>query len=195
MRYEPKIFDHLIGMQGFSETLLTNHFALYQGYVANVNKILDSLSLLVREGKSGTPEYAELKRRLGWEFNGMRLHEIYFENLSKNPKNIDKNSELCRKIEQDFGSFGEWERDFRATGSMRGIGWVVLYYDPYGKRLFNVWINEHDVGHFPGCVPVIVMDVFEHAYIIDYGLRKADYIEAFFRNLEWKVCEERFGKA
>jgi superoxide dismutase, Fe-Mn family len=87
-----------------------------------------------------------------------------------------------------------WEKDFRATGAMRGIGWVVLYYDINGKKLFNSWINEHDAGHLSGCVPLVVMDVFEHAFMTDYGLKRADYIAAFFKNLDWKAAENRFKK-
>ncbi|HJW96536.1 MAG TPA: Fe-Mn family superoxide dismutase [archaeon] len=194
MPYEPKNFEHLIGTQGFSETLLKNHFTLYQGYVTNTNKLNDILVAMEKEGKFGTPEFAELNRRFGWEFNGMRLHEYYFWNMSKNAKPLDHNSELFRRIEKEWGSFEKWEKDFRSMGAMRGIGWVVLYYDPSSERLFNVWINEHDTGHLAGATPILVMDVFEHAYMLDYGLKRADYIEAFFKNLDWKTCAERFGK-
>jgi Fe-Mn family superoxide dismutase len=194
MAYEPKNFEHLIGTQGFSETLLKNHFTLYQGYVTNVNKLNDILLGLEKEGKFGTPEFAEMNRRFGWEFNGMRLHELYFWNMVKGGKQLDHNSELFRRISQEWGSPEKWEKDFRGMGMMRGIGWTVLYYDRSGDRLFNVWINEHDTGHLAGCVPILVMDVFEHAFMLDYGLKKADYIEAFFRNLDWKACVERFDK-
>ena len=194
MPYEPKNFDHLIGTPGFSETLLKNHFTLYQGYVNNTNKLNDILVALEKEGKFGTPEFAELNRRFGWEFNGMRLHELYFWNLAKGGKPLDYNSDLHRKILHEWGSFEKWEKDFRSMGAMRGIGWIVLYYDQKDDRLFNIWINEHDTGHLAGCVPILVMDVFEHAYMLDYGLKRADYIEAFFRNLDWKACVERFGK-
>lgn len=185
MAYEAKNFESLIGTKGFSDQLLKNHFTLYQGYVTNTNKVADTLSTMLKEGMTVTPEYAELKRRFGWEFNGMRLHEYYFGNISKSGKTIDKNSNLYRKIVADFGSFENWEKDFKSTGAMRGIGWVILYYDAIGGRLFNTWINEHDVGHPGGAAPLLIMDVFEHAYMIDYGLKKADYIEAFFKAIDW----------
>ncbi|MFQ5903843.1 MAG: superoxide dismutase, partial [Candidatus Binatia bacterium] len=95
------------------------------------------------------------------------------------------------KMAQSFGSYEAWEKDFRATGGMRGIGWVVLYQDPIGNRLMNFWINEHDIGHPAGCAPLVVMDVFEHAFMIDYGLKKADYIEAFFKNIAWTKVSAR----
>jgi Fe-Mn family superoxide dismutase len=193
MPYAAKDYGKLIGMSGFSETLLKNHFTLYQGYVTNTNKVLDVLAQMQKDGKTGTPEYAELKRRLGWEFNGMRLHEYYFENLGgKTP--LDKDGPLGKQMQYDFGSVEEWEKDFRATGAMRGIGWAVLYQDNVSQRLFNCWVNEHDVGHPAGCVPILIMDVFEHAFMIDYGLKRADYIESFFKNIDWKAAESRMLK-
>jgi Fe-Mn family superoxide dismutase len=192
--YQPKNFEHLLGLKGFSDQLLKNHFALYQGYVNNTNRLAEALATLLNEDKSGTPEYAELKRRFGWEFNGMRLHEYYFGNMTRDFMELNTGSPLYRKILEDFGSYEVWEKDFKGAGGMRGIGWVVLYYDPIGGRLFNVWINEHDVGHLSGAMPILIMDVFEHAYMIDYGLKRVDYIEAFFNAIDWKAVEERFAK-
>jgi Fe-Mn family superoxide dismutase len=190
MAYEAKDYSKLIGMEGFSETLLKNHFTLYQGYVTNTNKLMDTLASMLKEGRVGTPEYAELKRRMGWEFNGMRLHEYYFDNLGSKAA-VDKSGKLAKKLAENFGSHEDWEKDFRGTGTMRGIGWVILYQDNVSGKLFNQWINEHDVGHPAGCVPILVMDVFEHAFITDYGLKRADYIEAFFKNINWAVVESR----
>jgi len=190
MPYTAKDYSSLIGMKGFSETLLKNHFTLYQGYVTNTNKVADALSQMLKDGKTGMPEYAELKRRFGWEFNGMRLHELYFENL-KGTAAFNKSGSLAKKMERDFGSVDAWEKDFKACGTMRGIGWVVLYHDASGDRLFNSWINEHDVAHLAGCAPLLIMDVFEHAYMTDYQLKRADYIEAFFANIFWSAVEAR----
>ena len=190
MAYTAKDFGKLIGMPGFSETILKNHFTLYQGYVTNTNKVLDALAQMAADGKTATPEYAELKRRLGWEWNGMRLHESYFENLGgKSPLNAG--GKLGKKLAESFGSVEAWEKDFRATGAMRGIGWVVLYADTATGRLINFWVNEHDAGHPAGCQPLLIMDVFEHAFMIDYGLKRADYIEAFFKNIDWAAVESR----
>ena len=194
MAYQAKNFEHLIGIEGLSEALLRNHFTLYQGYVTNTNKLNDILLGLEKEGRFSAPEFAELNRRFGWEFNGMRLHELYFWNLANGGKPLDHNSDLYRNIVKEWGSLEKWEKDFRGMGAMRGIGWIVLYYDHKDGRLFNVWINEHDMGHLSGCVPILVMDVFEHAYMLDYGLKKADYIESFFSNLDWKAAAERFDR-
>jgi Fe-Mn family superoxide dismutase len=189
MPYAPKDYAKLVGIPGFSEALLKNHFTLYQGYVTNTNKVLDTLDQLNKDGKAATPEFAELKRRLGWEFNGMRLHEFYFENLGGS--GVNKDGKAAKKIAESFGSFEAWEKDFRATGAMRGIGWVVLYQDTTANRLINFWINEHDVSHPAGCTPLLIMDVFEHAFMLDYGLKRADYIEAFFKNINWNAVEAR----
>lgn len=190
MIYTAKEYARLIGMEGFSEALLKNHFTLYQGYVTNTNKVLDILEQMLKDGKTANPEFAELKRRLGWEFNGMRLHEYYFDNLGGNGA-VASESRFAHKMIENFGSIELWLKDFRATGAMRGIGWVVLYQDIMNGSLFNVWITEHDGGHPAGCMPILVMDVFEHAFMLDYGLKRADYIDAFFKNIDWKAVEAR----
>jgi Fe-Mn family superoxide dismutase len=188
--YEAKDFSRLLGMEGFSDTLLKNHFTLYQGYVTNTNKLFDALGQMTADGKAATPDFAELKRRLGWEFNGMRLHELYFDNLGgKTP--VAQGGKLAKALQAGFGGLDKWEADFKATGSMRGIGWTILYQDNVTGRLFNQWINEHDVGHPVGCIPLLILDVFEHAFMVDYGLKRADYIGAFFKNINWPVVEGR----
>jgi Fe-Mn family superoxide dismutase len=185
--YTAKDFKHLLGLPGFSDTLLTNHFTLYEGYVKNTN----ALATLLETKEIGTPDFAELQRRFGWEWNGMRLHELYFGNMTKETQEMGS-GKLKDKIEEAYGSIETWKKNFIGVGSMRGIGWVVLFHDREKDRVFNTWINEHDLGHLAGCTPLLVMDVFEHAYMIDYGIKKADYIETFFRSIDWRIAEERF---
>ncbi len=184
-KYEAQDFKRLLGMPGMSDALLTNHFALYEGYVKNVKALLE----LLKTKELGTPEYAELKRRFGWEWNGMRLHELYFGNMTK--ESVEANGGILKAIEASFGSFENWKKDFVGTGTMRGIGWVILVKDTESGNLFNVWINEHDGGHLVGATPLLVMDVFEHAFMLDYGLKRADYIETFFKAIDWEVVEGR----
>lgn len=191
MEYQPKNFDHLLGLAGFSDTLLKNHFTLYQGYVTNTNKLAARVQALREKDEMTTHEYAELKRRFGWEFNGMRLHEYYFGNMTKTPQAISDN--LKQKISASFDSYENWENDFKATGALRGIGWTILAYDKEVDCLFNIWINEHDVGHLAGATPLLVLDVFEHAYMLDYGLKRADYIAAFMKAIDWKAVEKRMN--
>ncbi|OGR08374.1 MAG: superoxide dismutase [Desulfobacca sp. RBG_16_58_9] len=190
MAYVAKDFAFLLGMPGFSDTLLKNHFTLYQGYVNNTNKVMELLAGMVKAGQEGTPEFAELKRRLGWEFNGMRLHELYFGNLGGDG-DMAKAPNLMQKKAEQFGDVATCAKDFKATAAMRGIGWVIMYQDIESGLLFNQWINEHDGGHPAGGNPILVLDVFEHAFITDYGLKRADYLEAFFKNVKWDLVEKR----
>ncbi len=190
MTYAAKDFSFLLGMEGFSDTLLKNHFTLYQGYVNNTNKVLELLTALLKDGKQGTPEFAELKRRLGWEFNGMRLHELYFGNLGGDG-DWGKAPELTKRVTAQFGSVEACANDFMAVATMRGIGWAVCYEDVESGLIINQWINEHDVGHPAGGNPLLILDVFEHAFMTDYGLKRADYINSFFKNLKCEVVEQR----
>ncbi|MEK7665838.1 MAG: Fe-Mn family superoxide dismutase [Patescibacteria group bacterium] len=183
MAYEAKNFDHLIGLDGFSETLLKNHFTLYQGYVKNTNATQEAIASMLAEGKTVGPEFVSLKQRLGWEWNGMRLHEFYFENLKKGESS---------PIPTDFENM---LAEFKVMAVMRAIGWVIMAWDPIEKQLINVWITEHDTGHLVGCTPLLVLDVFEHAYMTDHGLKRADYIEAFMKAIDWEVVTARFSTA
>jgi Fe-Mn family superoxide dismutase len=189
--YQAKNYDILIGTEGFSEKLLTTHFTLYQGYVTNTNKLADQLRTLLDSDMTTSPEYAEITRRFGWEFNGMRLHEYYFENMKNGGAALAAGSPLHSALTQQFGTFENWQKDFIATGALRGIGWAILYYDPLADRYFNCWVNEHDTGHLTGCIPLLVMDVFEHAFIIDYGTKRADYIQSFIKAIDWNKIDER----
>jgi Fe-Mn family superoxide dismutase len=184
--YTPKDFSHLLGIDGFSDALLQNHFTLYQGYVKNTNALLETFKTM----EVGTPEYAELHRRFGWEWNGMRLHELYFGNMVKGGVNLSERM-LKQKIDATWGSVENWKKDFMGLASMRGIGWVILAHDKKDGKLFNVWIGEHDMGHLAGVTPLLVMDVFEHAFMLDYGVKRAEYIGAFMSSIDWHAVEER----
>jgi len=190
MSYQAKKFDHLLGLSGLSAKLMNNHFKLYEGYVANANKLNEELKAMSANGQDNTPAYAELKRRFGWEFNGMRLHEYYFGSMTKEKITLNQASEFYQLITDSFGSLEAWQKDFKATGMMRGIGWVILYYDQQENRLFNTWVNEHDLGHLAGCQVMLNLDMFEHAFMID-GLARDEYIDNFLQLIDWVVVEKR----
>lgn len=192
MTYEPKNFDHLLGLQGFSDQMLKNHFELYQGYVKNTNHLIEDLKELQEKGKADKPVFGEISRRLGWEWNGMRLHELYFGNMNKKPSKLPDDSKLNRMMNEQFGSYQNWLENFKAKGAMRGIGWVILFLDPERDYLINEWIDEHDTGHLAGAAPLLVLDVFEHAYSLDYGIKKDAYLEAFMRAVDWNEALHRF---
>ena len=190
--YTAKDFGSLIGMAGFSETLLKNHFTLYQGYVTNTNKSLDLQAQMLKDGKTGTPEFAEINDGSAGNGTGCGFMSSISGTWAERRASI-RPASSARRLAAEFGSLQDWEKDFRAAGAMRGIGWVVLYLDSASGRMFNSWINEHDTGHPAGCAPLLVMDVFEHAYMTDYGIKKADYIEAFFKNIDWAAVAARLG--
>lgn len=191
--YKAKNYFHLLkpGMSGFTESMLVMHFKLYEGYVAQTNKLIEELAALETSGKTGSLEYQGLKRMFGFEYDGMRLHEAYFENLGgKLPLNTL--SSLYKQIVADFGSYEIWQADFIATGMLRGSGWVALYFDLMANKLLNVWIGDHQVNHLVGDSLILVMDVWEHAYITEYGLARKDYIDAFLKNVNWNIASNRF---
>jgi Fe-Mn family superoxide dismutase len=190
----PKLdFPHLKGLKGISDAQLEVHFGLYAGYVTNTNKVNELLAEMVKNGQSGTPAWAELNRRAGWEFNGMRLHEYYFGNLFPGGKGIP-GPKLAAALAKTFGAFDPWKSDFVACGTMRGIGWVVLYHDPIGNLLTNHWVTEHEMGHPAGCKPILVLDVFEHAFMVDYKpAERKKYVDAFFENINWEEVERRLA--
>lgn len=189
--YSAKNFDHLLGLAGLSDELLKNHFTLYNGYVTNTNKLAEALRQFTSPEQFSTPEFAEIKRRFGWEWNGMRLHELYFENLSKQAGKLDSNGKLANLINDNFGSLETLEMVLRGTASMRGIGWTILYFDNASDRLIVSWVNEHDTAHLAGAKPLLVIDVFEHAFMLDYGLKRADYLNAVFKAIDWQTVENR----
>lgn len=179
-------------MEGFDKNLIEMHLKLYAGYVNNASILLTKMQ--VASAALPPYEYGALKRRFGWEFDGMRLHELYFDNLSG--KGIpNKESSLYLNIVKQFGSFEKWKEDFIATGTIRGIGWSILYLDLTNGMLINTWINEHDTGHLVRGMPILVMDVFEHAFITQFGLDKLAYIETFFKYVNWDVVQERYKAA
>ena len=192
--YEPKDFSHLTGTPGLGDALLRQHADLYAGHLNSVNALTDELA---SAPVNGTPssDWSELKRRFGWEWNGMRLHELYFENLTKFSTPPEKTSELAKRLAANFGSFQAWAKDFRATCSLRGPGWAALVWDGLADRFFNVWINENDAGHLVTCSVILLVDAFEHAYLLDYGARRAGYIDAIMAAIDWSVAEGRLAAA
>jgi Fe-Mn family superoxide dismutase len=177
-------------LSGISEEQIAQHWMLYEGYVKNVNALNEKLSALSGKGDFGT-EFAELKRRMGFEYDGMILHEKYFSVLRSGQKPLGEASELAKLMKASFGGSSEWREEFVAMGKMRGVGWVILYYDPRAGVLSNHWINLHEDGHPAGFAPILVMDVWEHAYMVDAGATgRAAYVEAFLKNVDWEKVED-----
>jgi Fe-Mn family superoxide dismutase len=197
--YKAKQFN-LSGLKGISDQTLEMHFKLYEGYVKETNNLQERIAEFLKDGKvdqEEMPLYSELKRRLGFEFNGMVLHEYYFENLKKNGETDPaRNTAFYEAAESSFGSYEIWKADFVGVGKMRGVGWAICFEQPNTGRLSNHWISLHQNGEVAGYNPVLVMDVWEHAFLLDY--KPADrpkYIEAFFSNMDWNSVEGRLKYA
>jgi Fe-Mn family superoxide dismutase len=197
--YKEQAFDHLHGLDGISDDQIAEHLKLYAGYVKEVNTLNTELAELRGRGKASgkNPEFAELTRRLGFEYNGMILHEYYFPNLRKAAEpSPGTGSVFGQVLAQSFESVDQWRIDFHAIGEMRGVGWVVLAEDPMTERLTNHWITLHQDGFPAGFKPLLVMDVWEHAFMRDYkATERAKYMEAFFRNVDWSMVERRLREA
>ena len=194
--YKEQSFDQLKGLDGISDDQVAEHLKLYAGYVKQVNTLNEQIAAAGKpSGKD--PEFAELTRRLGFEYNGMILHEYYFSNLKKAAEPTPPaGSGLVQALNESFGSVEEWKMGFQAMGDMRGIGWVVLFQDPATDRLSNHWITLHQDGVPAGFKPLLIMDVWEHAFMRDYKVTdKAKYVEAFFRNIDWACVERRLRDA
>ncbi len=187
--YTPKDYVHLIkAMPKLDAGLLDVHFKLYHGYVDQVNK----LDQMLKEDSEKSFTYQAIKRRYGWEYDGMVLHELYFENLGGNGQ-LDQGSQLYRKIAQEFGSYENWEKDFKATALIRGVGWVILYLNPKTGALYNAWIIEHDTGPLFSGIPLLVIDLWEHAYLSQFKLDRSKYLNVIFEYIDWPIVSARFA--
>jgi len=193
--YRPRKFE-LSGLHGISDRTLEVHFKLYEGYVQQTNLLNERIAGIIRDGKidhEEMPAYSELTRRLGFEYNGMVLHEYYFGNLKRGGGgDPPAASELRKATEESFGSYDIWKADFVGVGKMRGVGWAVCYQDPVNGRLSNHWITLHEVGNVSGFTPLLVLDVWEHAFLLDYApADRPKYIDAFFANVDWQAVDGR----
>lgn len=195
--YKPKTFD-LSDLTGISNETLAMHFKLYEGYVANTNTLNSQIAEMISDGNLDAPKmpaYSELKRRFGFEYNGMVLHEYYFGNMKKQGTgDPSKDSAFVKAAEESFGSYDVWKADFVATGKMRGVGWAATYLDPSNGAVSNHWISMHETGNVAGYKPILIMDVWEHAFLLDYApAERPKYIEAFFENIDWDAVNSRLG--
>ena len=193
MEYTPKTFT-LLALDGISEESIKQHIALYEGYVKNFNAISTKLVEYAADTEKNAHALSELIRRKSFEFDGMRLHELYFAQFEGGAKALDENSELGKAFAAEYKTY--FTEYFKAIASMRGPGWAMLYYDPVGKQFQAGFAGEQHQGHFVTLPVILALDVWEHAFLLDYGaLGKGKYLDAFFKNLNWGVIEKRFVDA
>src|SRR5499426_4157609 len=193
--YKARQFN-LSGLKGISDETLEMHFKLYEGYVKETNKLTERISEFIQDGnvdQDEMPAYSELTRRLGFEYNGMVLHEYYFDNLKRGASGTaDPKSAFAKATAESFGSLETWKSAFVSVGKMRGVGWAICYQDPHTGKLSNHWVSLHEVGNVAGFTPILVMDVWEHAFILDYApSQRPKYIEAFLANTDWEAVDQR----
>jgi Fe-Mn family superoxide dismutase len=191
-KFESKKFN-IPDLKGISQKNIEEHLKLYEGYVKHSNLILEKIEALKVDAEANAYALGEVQRRFGFEYNGMRNHEVYFDSLSEGATDLPGESELKSQIEIDFRSFEGWLEQFKATALTRGIGWAMLYHDRKDKRLLNAWIDEQHLGQLQDCTLILALDMWEHSYVADYQPSgKKQYVEDFFANLNWQNIERNF---
>lgn len=193
--YEAKTFN-IPEVEGISRKTMEEHIGLYQGYVKNFNAVTAEAMALMPEAEKHAHAISELWRRRSFEFDGMRLHEHYFSQLEGGPQQLDPKSLFSEQIRKEFPMEGEGQPQLllKNIASMRGPGWAVLYWDTVGKCFQSAFIGEQHMGHFATLPILVALDVWEHAFLLDYGAAgKGKYVEAFLKAVNWSVIEKRFA--
>ncbi len=192
-KYTAKDYGRLKGLAGITDEQIEVHLKLYNGYVNRTNALQEKLFAMAGAGTFDS-SYQELKRRAGWEWNGMRLHEYYFDNLAVGAKPLADGNPFGAAVAKQFGSVDAWKNDFMNTAKMPGVGWIIAYLDPVSGQILNSWINQHEVSHLAGAKPVLVLDVWEHAFSVYLKpTDRAKYLDDFFANVDWNVVAQRMG--
>lgn len=191
--YTAKTFT-LGELPGLSEKQIKVHLGLYEGYVKHVNLIAEKLAA-VRSGTLQLDPYivAELRRRFAFEFDGMRMHEYYFTQFEGGAQALDPGSTLGKNVTEKYGSVEGFIEHIKEVAGTRGIGWVVVYFDPVAQSVHTTFVGDHELGQLSGLPIILALDLWEHAFMVDYvPAEKKSYIDAFFANLNWNVVAERF---
>lgn len=191
MHYEAKTFD-IPELDGIGKQTIEEHLKLYQGYVKHVNLIHEKIEELKKDSEKNAYALAEIQRRLGFEFGGMKNHEYYFAQFESGPKDIDPESELYKSCAHLWGSWEGFLEQFTATALTRGVGWAMLYLDRDAQRLVMTWVDEQHIGQLADVDIVLGLDMWEHSYMLDYPpSEKKKYIDAFFKNINWETIASR----
>lgn len=195
-RYEAKTFN-LPTLEGLSEKQIAVHIGLYEGYVKHVNHLREQIQDLTEiDNEKYSYSCMELRRRLGFEFNGMRMHEYYFSQLEEGPKALNSDSVLGQAVNNQYGSWDDFIAHITTVAMSRGIGWTVVYKDTDHNILHTAWVSDHELGQLGGMPVIFALDMWEHAFMVDYTpAEKKTYIEAYFKNVNWDVVNERYDSS
>lgn len=189
-KYEPQQFPNLAEITTIPQGEWEEHLKLYNGYVTNCNLYREKIAALVEAGQSATPEYQAMTRRLGFEYNGMVLHENYFQAL--NTKGGIAGDKLSSMIDASFGSMEKFLDQYKKTVMMRGIGWACLYQDVTKGQLSLHFVAEHENGHPAGFNLLLAVDAWEHAWTAYLKpTQKAQYADDIFALIDWSLVESR----
>jgi Fe-Mn family superoxide dismutase len=189
---EAKKFASIRALDGISERTMTEHYKLYEGYVKKTNEIMELLGKIDLASANQIYSPMRAKVELSFAIGGVRNHELYFSHLGG--EGGEPTGELLTQLEKEYGSFANWQADLKATG-LAGRGWAWLCVDHEFKRLINYIGDAQNSFPIWRAEPILALDVYEHAYYLDFGVKRADYIDTFFKNLDWKVVEENFRRA
>lgn len=193
MTYTARKFN-LPELKGLSKKQIDVHLALYEGYVKHVNLITETIrELREKDAEKNAFLINELRRRLSFEFDGMRMHEYYFEQFETAAVVPDEKSPLRDAVEGKYGSWDGFLSHIKEVAGTRGIGWVIVYYDPHARTIHTAWVGDHELGQFAGLPIILAVDMWEHAFMIDYvPAEKKSYVEAFLQNVNWDIPEKRY---
>lgn len=196
IEYKANDYSGLRGLHGITDEQIEVHLKLYNGYVTRTNALLAKTAKMANEGQHADSSFQELKRRAGWEWNGMRLHEYYFDNLGASGALQAAQSPFAARVEAQFGTIDAWKADLMGVAKMPGVGWAITYLDPKNGQIWNHWVNQHEVGHPSGALPLLVLDVWEHAFsVYRKPTDRPAYLEDFFANVSWDVVGKRLASA
>ncbi len=193
MMYSPRTFA-IPELKGISQKQIDVHLALYEGYIKHANLIMDKIEELRSQDAEGNAYLmAELRRRFNFEFDGMRMHEYYFEQLENGSLRPQAESPLMDAAVDRYGSWDNFIAHIKEVCGTRGVGWTIVYYDPAARKLHTAWITDQEVGQLAGLPIILAIDMWEHAFMVDYmPAEKKNYVEAFLENVNWEVIEKRF---
>jgi Fe-Mn family superoxide dismutase len=191
--YTPQTFQ-LPDLKGISPRQVEIHLGLYQGYVKNINALREEIAELTKDADKHAFAIESVRRRLGFEFNGMRLHELYFEQWEGGAQGDPSKSPLAPSLVEKYGSLEGFVEHFRKVGMSRGSGWTTFGWDAKAQQPHVWWTADHELGMLADVKILLTMDMWEHAYMIDYApAEKSKHIDAFFANLNWSTVEKRFA--
>jgi len=193
--YKAHSFD-LPELKGLSPKQVEVHLGLYEGYVKHVNLIRELIEGLNKEdAEKHAYTTAELRRRFAFEFDGMRMHEYYFKQFEGGFSEADTGNDFATNVSEKYGSWEDFTKHFKTVAGSRGIGWTVLYLDQLEKQPHVTYVADHELGQLSGCPILLALDMWEHAFMVDYTPKeKGQYVDAFFDNLNWNVVSDRFNQ-